>query len=1466
MSFDSLLNQFAEEDAASQNQALSKSAIIAHNVDPEVQAANNAKAVKQGMPVAFATPATKDVNWEEASTLIDDFHKLPPKTAAFMADPEKAKISHDDHPVLSKIERVLNSWSNSSFSDIAGTVGNVVTWPVRTGFIEAPRAIGAAAGAIASGGNLDAALAAGTESLQQDVTGYKAKTPAGQKVETGIGKTIETVFDKIPRFFIEEGINTEDYPNVGAAAMTAAQMVPFAIGGRAGAKALVHADAIKHVLDTVKESKLAKRSPENFDIFIKEAAKDTPTVSIPVDKVDDILARAGKTPEEALTDPTAYHEAKFEGKPVEVPISDLAGVADHVTPKHIKDMKVDGALSVNEVVEANKAREAANGKETSQEGQGRQDVLNTEGAAPVAPEVQPQGKVQSREAKWTAFDDLPPVTQEDIVGHIQDKFGDEHGDVTGNLKNLAAPPVFNTRDMSISDISGFDRKTSVVAVKKYRSQLENTEAPPILVDGNKFVDGGHMLAAYIAEGRKTIPTIDIGRLEKHWPEWAKNETDVLATPDPAKEAPQVTGGETDTVLLHAGLNPIDGVKAAMKIAGDILDSETGRKVEKLMTPGLDAGKDAKQGVQSLVLPTAKSAEHLQAAELLGAKLGKMHRNQEVAAAKLRADGKMFDKMGVHNEKIPLVDNPGIQFMSDMSQGRQVDPKLQATAEKIKTLFDDRLSQLEAADVPLESVRENYFPGMWSNESRKAFNLAIGGAIEQGRGEGKPLAEWSATDKAWVHDRVKSLMEGGRGSEKDGLAYLTRTPFKGKESFRKGKVFDDIMTAVEFGLEPVLPNPIDLVNLKLAEMDRSIMANDALKDWRAKGDEKFMRVNQTPEAGWVKVNDKYGTVYGPRDMAGEDVYIGRPILGYRIVKEPVADILNNYLSSSLYNNKYVGTIYKGYMGMANALNQAQLGVGSAFHAGFTESEVTISAGANMLKDIYGVATGTRTVGQLAKSAAAVPTSFIKNPMEGDAILKAWRNPDAPMNPRIARVVKAAELAGGGFKLETGLRTEQTAKMYRDWYSEHKVRAAFRSPISAVELMAKPIMDYLVPRQKAGVFAHLADRIIEQNPGKSLEALTPEFRQAWNRVDARLGQVRYDRLFMNNAAKNAVQGLVRAPGWSGGTIAEIGGAFKDSAKFLKEWADTGKAPKELPDRVAYTLSLMGMVTAVNGMLTYLFTGEEPNGTDFWAFRTGGEDEYGRPERFVLPTYLKDVYAYAHDPMKTLTAKTHPILSIISDIVRNKDYYGVTIANEDDNMIMRQIDRGTYALKAFTPFWIRGAAKEAERGGGFSETFQNSPQKLLAPQIGIMPAPSDYTRSVAEKLINKYIGEQIPQGGRTQEQADTSNARREIVKTLRNGGSLDTLPDKLQASLDKMTAKQVSAIEKDAEMTPLQSSFQHLQDPNMEKSIKVWAKANDTEREELRDIYETKINKYILNHDIDGEELDKLNEKITKAEERK
>ena len=966
------------------------------------------------------------------------------------------------------------------------------------------------------------------------------------------------------------------------------------------------------------------------------------------------------------------------------------------------------------------------------------------------------------------------------------------------------------------------------------------------------------------------------------------------------------------------------------------------QIQQRYTPGLT------KGIRSLLLPSSIGPAFLRAAELVASKLGIMHRHAEASAYQLRGASRHFDRLGVFREDLSPAANPGVRFMSDMIQGRPMSPELQAIADQVDREFESRLDLLEQAGAPLQTIRDHYFPGIWTTESRLAFNAAMDEAIRRGIiPKDFDVNAATAQQRAAIKALTDEYLSKGVGSDKDFLLYLSRRPLAGRESFRKQKVFEDIMDAAEFGLRPVSYNPIDLVKVKLAEMDRSIMMHQYVQELKARGELKVISPYEEVPAGWVKINDKYGTIYGkptvtipeyidkevyegllgfakslgikhersmrfppgpgsqalglsyqgqnlvrtrfatetsvlaheighqldyrhgfwnefvtkavglgakgtPTKLASQrqreiirkelravadltggrgghsrqkaeqiaqmveayvhapermeqaaptvyrvfddfihahsdlkdladikpgielkqltsEKYVGLPIMGYRIVPEAHGHIINNYLSSSLYNNQYVGTLYKGWMSTANALNQTQLGMGSAFHGGFTTIEALVSSGANVLKDFYGVLRGNRTPADFIQSTGKSLASVIRNPMVGDAILNAWRHPEGTMSPRIRWVVEAAEAAGGGFKMEHGLVTEQSTKALRDWYSGHRLRAGARSPIALTELMAKPIMEYLVPRQKAGVFADMAWRIQERNPGKTPQELLPELRQAWNRVDARLGQVRYDRLFVNNMAKNLVQGLVRAPGWSGGTIAEIGGGFADAGRFITEFATTGKLPEDLPDRTAYVLSLLTGVTTANGILTYAFTGQQPTGMDYFAFRTGQKDERGNDERFLLPSYVKDMLAYAKHPGDTLLNKSHPLVTMFSDIARNKDYYGTEIRARGEGIPAQAGQLAGYVVKGFEPFWIRGTRREVERKAG--------PGRTLAPLIGVMPAPRSVTETPAESLAHDLMKEQIPAGARTR--AEAERARQRAAERPKGEPILEHLVTRLKAT---------------------------------------------------------------------------------------
>ncbi len=999
-------------------------------------------------------------------------------------------------------------------------------------------------------------------------------------------------------------------------------------------------------------------------------------------------------------------------------------------------------------------------------------------------------------------------------------------------------------------------------------------------------------------GKTATPPLSPGQIKAIYPDISDAQATILARDPELRRA--FAKGNWEVLLREKAQAQVSDIGAQKtlegvptgKMFGGGPDVETIVNAGKFAydyatrkTPGLDILRNVKRGIQSLVLPTAKSPEHLKAAETLGAELGTMFRKSATAEKIIKGHRRAFDKMGIFDIDIPLEQNPGIKFASDIMQGRKMEPRLQKMADDARRLFDQGLKDLESAGVPLEQPRENYFPNIVTKESRRAVNQAIGEFVKERGWSGEEipnLNEWNPADKASVKTRAQELLKAGEGSDIDAFSYLSKRPFKGKEAFRKPKVFDDIMTAVEFGYEPVSPNPFDIVRLKLMEINRSAMANRAINKWMPQGDivnvnnsgiplKKNLREGFNIDE-WGKLNDKYGIIW----HRNPDTHLLEKI-GYRVAKKPVADILNNYLSSSLYNNPHFGQAYKAVMGIGNLLNQFQLGLGSLFHGGFTSIDTQLSTNALVIKDLYGVVRGNRTWTQLGETLKRVPTAMVRTGMEGSKNLAEWRSPsmDTPTNipvhqlnqtteGRVAIIAKASELAGMKWEMERGLRTHQSEQLIRDWYGGKKGKAILRSPIALSEASMWPVMVGLVPRQKFGVFGELVGRILEQNPNKTLEELTPALRQAGNRVDARLGQVGYDRLFINNTAKNVIQLLMRAPGWAGGTLSEIGGSVKDAGKFIAEWYETGKAPQDIPDRVAYTLSLLGTMALTNGLLTYLFTGEKPTGMDYWAFRSGGVDDKGRPNRWLLPSYAKEIYSWFNRPAETAVAKLHPLLGLMNDIRRNRTFYGDMIRTEDAGLGRQTLETGEYVLKAFEPFWTRGVRKALEREG---EGIFESPQTIAAPLIGIMPAPRFYTGTKATELMDKYYqlqGHKV----KTPEEARVAELKSKAVIAGRKG-ELEKM-DKIVTQLEqkyKLTDKQVDELYKKADTPHFAYGFKQIKE--FDVALRVWDKATSDEKALAASVMAKKLSNLEKNNPDKYDELeprlDALWDEIFDAEEK-
>jgi predicted RNA-binding Zn-ribbon protein involved in translation (DUF1610 family) len=131
------------------------------------------------------------------------------------------------------------------------------------------------------------------------------------------------------------------------------------------------------------------------------------------------------------------------------------------------------------------------------------------------------------------INDLPETVQEDIIENLLDevpRLGSEDADtVRDNLIGLveSVPVLVGNADPKILHKKfymsrlGPNRGVSRLAVDKLKAKLDHgIELDPVLVAGDRWIDGGHRVVAYVEAGRKTIPVVDIkGLLDLDWDAW-----------------------------------------------------------------------------------------------------------------------------------------------------------------------------------------------------------------------------------------------------------------------------------------------------------------------------------------------------------------------------------------------------------------------------------------------------------------------------------------------------------------------------------------------------------------------------------------------------------------------------------------------------------------------------------------------------------------------------------------------------------------------------------------------------------------------------------------------------------------------------------------------------------------------------------------------------------------------------------
>ncbi len=550
-----------------------------------------------------------------------------------------------------------------------------------------------------------------------------------------------------------------------------------------------------------------------------------------------------------------------------------------------------------------------------------------------------------------------------------------------------------------------------------------------------------------------------------------------------------------------------------------------------------------------------------------------------------------------------------------------------------------------------------------------------------------------------------------------------------------------------GLKPITDNPVELALLKGREMDRYIFGQKIFQEMKAAGLAKFVRFGSRAPDGWVKINDKIAKVYFKAD-SGE----GMIQAGEFYAPEQAATLINNHLSPGLQGN----TAYQMARHAGLALNSAQLGL-SAFHLGFTTIDAVVSKAALGIKQLSrgDILQGTQSLAMATLGGPAQP--FI-NAYRGNRLINAYLG--RSNDPGLVPIVEAMKQANARIGLDDFYRNASVNAFRQAIRQGQYLRAIPRALGTALDMINKPIFEYLVPRQKLGVFYDMARDWLESHPDSTMQEQRVAMGKMWDSVDNRMGQLVYDNLFWNRALKDSLMIGVRSVGWNLGTMRELGGGAMDAFN-VKDIARN----KALSDRTAYLIALPMMTAILGSVIHYLYTGQPPESIKDAMFpRTGRTRADGTEDRLSLPTYIKDIYEYSHSPLKTLGNKLHPLLGMIAQMSENEDFYGRAIVSPADPFLQKLADGATYVANQIEPFGVRNYMQQ-------SKTNEQAPNPLgyvTSPSFfGFTPSPGYITKTPEETQSNE-IRAQLPQlVSKFREAIRDGDDPAEVAERARNAG---------------------------------------------------------------------------------------------------
>jgi hypothetical protein len=888
-------------------------------------------------------------------------------------------------------------------------------------------------------------------------------------------------------------------------------------------------------------------------------------------------------------------------------------------------------------------------------------------------------------------------------------------------------------------------------------------------------------------------------------------------------------GEAGGTILYSGI-PLDQFIPALKKLAPA------RQMELM--------KNIWQELKMSFAPEAMSKEGQIAAQGIREYHARVHQGMGQRDLAWEVYRKDFEKM-TPEERQAFIEGP----LREYETGGKVDPAYKPMLQAYKEATDKMIAAIEETTGKSFPYREYYFRHMWDDDPN-----VVRAAVDFYEAQLKN----GYYDPAEIREMVDSMRVGQPAPSTEALgAYAGKRSLEGPKSFLKKRTIPTMADGISWGLKSLSDNPVDIVLADLMQKHRYLLGQRFFKKLKDEGLVKNSQTSDIPP-DWQLIDDKMAQVWYHIDRPGgamipegeERPMGGGPersgytevpavnglMQGGKYYAPPeVAKIVNRDLSPGWRGSK----IYQMYRTPTDMLNSIAV-AWSGFHWLFeTLSDMSIGSGRGLVRaassiakgDIAGAARGLKDFA--VNTPFALPYKVLDNMRLGGAIRKGiYAEDPTALNPRVAEMADFAMRAGGRGGSNKPLVDSLSESLSNAWKDALSLRP-LKTAKDLTELVAKPLMEWYVPRVKLSSFSRLLEGDLETAASKIGRPLSDTEQNliamnTWQHVDNIFGQLVYDNLHVSKAFRDAAFMFIRFPGWNIGSVRSLVGTGRGLVK-----AATGqKVDYQAKVAMEYALGL-GLNLSILGTLTnYALTGEFPkDGSDIIMPRTGRNLPDGTPERVWYPSYLRDFMGFVHEPMKevmkgnplgapgkimaTITAKEAPGVRLLYEAITNKNYFGEQIFTSGEGIGSQTADFAKHFGKEYLiPFGPQQAMKA--RGG----------VSAAANIAGVTSVPRRYLRTPAQEVISDYNA--LKRGTETQSEAEKSQFKRDFLDAVRSG-DMETARGVAKEAVEalRFSPSDLGKLMKEARQNPLVSSFRGLP---LEWALKAYKVADDEERKVL------------------------------------